>query len=259
MTVSISCLSTQNLVCGFPNRKVLENVDLVFSPGSATAILGPNGSGKSTLLKTLSGEVACLGGKVKLWDSPIAQMSIEEIGLRIAIVPQQEHIPFRFTAWEVAMMGRMVRSKGIWDTAEDRNSVRQALEFTDAFDFAERPVNELSGGERQRVLLARAIAQETDIILLDEPTTHLDVTHQIQLCALAKKLVESGKTIIAAMHDLNLVSHLADRAILLGLGSVQLDGKVDEVMSSPQLDEVYGVKFRKIADNGQILVLPPEG
>lgn len=188
---------------------------------------------------------------------PVSGLSISDLAFRIAVVPQQEHIPFRFSAWEIAMMGRLVRSRGIADTEEDRAAVRLALEFTDSLSYAERPMNELSGGEKQRVLLARALAQETDIVILDEPTTHLDITHQIDLCRLVRQMTETGKTVVAAMHDLNLVASMATRAILLGGGGLRLDGSTEEVLSSPALDEVYRVAFRRTKDGGKTLVLPP--
>lgn len=184
-------------------------------------------------------------------------MGIGEVGRRIAVVPQQEEIAFRFTAWEVVMMGRLAWSQGVGDTPEDREAAARALAFADAEDLTQRPVNELSGGERQRVLLARAFAQETDIVLLDEPTTHLDITHQIELCRLIRQMVQSGKTIVAAMHDLNLVAAMAERAIVLGSGKVCLDGPTEDVLNSPILDEVYKVAFRRTKDGGKTIILPP--
>lgn len=257
MTVSSSGLGTQDLACGYPGKEVLAGLNLSFAPGTATAILGPNGSGKSTFLRTLSGELKPVSGSVMLQDKLIAHLSIEELGRQIAVVPQQEEIAFRFTAWEVVMMGRLARSYGVGDTAEDREAAERSLAFADALDLAHRPVNELSGGERQRVLLARAFAQETDIVLLDEPTTHLDITHQIEFCRLVRQMVQGGKTIIAAMHDLNLVSGMAERAILLGSGGVKLDGPIEEVLNSPILDEVYRVAFRRTKDGGKTMILPP--
>jgi iron complex transport system ATP-binding protein len=257
MMASNSPLSAQNLTCGFPDRTVLSSVNVSFERGAATAVLGPNGSGKSTLLRSLTGELPPRGGKVELFGKDISTLSIADLAGHVAVVPQQEHIPFRFSTWEVAMMGRLARSKGIADSEEDRVAVRKALEFTDSLEFADRPINELSGGEKQRVLLARALAQETEIVILDEPTTHLDITHQIDLCRLVRQMIQDGKTVVAAMHDLNLVGSMATRAILLGSGIVKLDASTEEVLSSTELDEVYSVAFRKTKDGGKTLVLPP--
>ncbi|MBC8063967.1 MAG: ABC transporter ATP-binding protein [Chlorobia bacterium] len=252
-----SFLECRQLECGYPDRGVLKGVDTSFEPGTSTAIIGPNGSGKTTLLKTLSADLKPIRGSIRIGDQDIASLSVSEIAKIIAFVPQQEHIPFRFTAWEVAMMGRIVRSAGLWDSPEDRAAVTDALQKTDAIGYADRPINELSGGERQRVLLARAIAQDTPIIVLDEPTTHLDITHQIDLCRMARELANAGKLVISAMHDLNIVGLMADRVILIGAGAIRLAGSTEEVLRSKKLDEVYGVAFQRIENGGRTVVLPP--
>jgi iron complex transport system ATP-binding protein len=247
------------LSCGYPRRAVLASVDLEFSTASATAIIGPNGSGKSTLLKTLAGELTPISGEIFLAGQPISAYSISDLARNIAVVPQQEHIPFRFTVWEIVMMGRLAHADGVWDTPSDRAAVEQALGFTDCLQFKDRFVTELSGGERQRAMIARALAQETGIIVLDEPTTHLDVTHQLDLCQLVRQMVESGKTIIAAMHDLNLIGQMASRAVLIGCGQVLKTGTSQEVLNSPELDRAYQVEFRRVLDGGKTVVLPPVG
>lgn len=254
---STSILSTANLVCGYPGRAVLENISLDFKKGTATAILGPNGSGKSTLIKTLSGELQPLSGQIKLGGEILTSLSIRDVAKRIAVVPQQEHIPFRFTAQEIVMMGRYIHSEGVFDSTEDLQLVEQAMRFTDCLSFADRPINELSGGERQRVLLARALAQDTEIVILDEPTTHLDITHQLDLCRLIMSILEDGKTVIAAMHDLNLIGSFAEQSVLLGDKGVLIASRSEEVLESNELDRAYGVIFRRIDDSGRILILPP--
>lgn len=254
---SSSALSTDSLDCGYPERPVLKDLNLVFEKGTATAVLGPNGSGKSTFLKTLYGELPTLSGTVEIEGQRIQRLSVREVAMAISVVPQQEHIPFRFNAREIVAMGRYSRSNGVFDSAEDRRTVEEAMRFTDSLDLAHRPINELSGGERQRVLLARALAQDTNIVILDEPTTHLDITHQLDLCRLVREMVSQGKTVIAAMHDLNLVGHFAERAILFGKGGLVVADETERLMASDALDEIYQVKFNKIKDGGKTLVLPP--
>jgi len=252
-----SSLWCEGLACGYGGREVLRDVSLYFEPGAVTAVLGPNGSGKSTLLKTLARLIPAFRGSVSLGGKRIWELSIREVAQHLAVVPQGEVIPFRFTVEEVVLMGRISRSDGLADTAEDRRVAREAMEFADCLAFAERPVNELSGGERQRVLLARALAQQTDVLLLDEPTTHLDLTHQISFNRLCRELASRGKTVIAALHDLTMVGAMADRAILLGDGTVRLDDTVGAVLSSSELDLVYKVAFERIERGGKTLVLPP--
>ena len=254
---SSNALSTDQLHCGYPERPVLNRLTLSFEKGTATAVLGPNGSGKSTFLKTLYGELPALSGTIEIEGKRIQNLSVREIAMAISVVPQQEHIPFRFTSREIVTMGRYVRSDGVFDSSEDRVAVETAMKFTDSLELADRPVNELSGGERQRVLLARALAQDTNIVILDEPTTHLDITHQLDLCRLVREMVNQGKTVIAAMHDLNLVGHFAERAILFGKGGLVAADETEKLMESDALDEVYQVRFTKIKDGGKTLVLPP--
>lgn len=254
---SNSALSTDNLDCGYHERPVLKNLNLLFERGTATAVLGPNGSGKSTFLKTLYGELPALSGTIEIEGQRIQGLSVREIAMAISVVPQQEHIPFRFTAREIVAMGRYSRFEGVFDSAEDRLAVEEAMRFTDSLELADRAINELSGGERQRILLARALAQGTKIVILDEPTTHLDITHQLDLCRLIRELVNKGKTVIAAMHDLNLVGHFAERAILFGKGGLVVADETEKLMESDALDNVYQIRFNKIKDGGKTLVLPP--
>lgn len=249
-------LATVDLACGYPGRPVIAGINLSFAQSTSTAILGPNGGGKSTLLKVLSGQLAPTGGTVFLDGRNLGEMSARSVAQSIAVVPQEETIPFRFSALEVVLMGRIARSTGVFDTEEDRSAALKAMAFTDSHAYADRPYNELSGGERQRVLLARALSQETDVILLDEPTTHLDIAHQVQLCEIACKLLGEGKTIITAMHDLNLVESIASDAVLLGEGSIAFSGTVRDVLNSEQLDEIYGIPFERIEKSGRTFVLP---
>ena len=257
MKDSSSPLSCKGLACGYGSSPVLRDVDLEFEPGTTTAIIGPNGSGKSTLLRTLGGELKPIHGSVHLGNKNLLDLSILETARRIAVVPQSEQIAYRFTAGEIVLMGRLPMSPGIRDTAEDREAAEKAMRFTDSWEFRDRPINELSGGERQRVLLARALAQDTPIILLDEPTTHLDITHQLDLVRLVKEFQKLGKTIVAAMHDLNLVGAMAQKTALLYAGIVRVQGPTEQVLSGAKLDEAYGVAFRRVVDGGKTLVLPP--
>lgn len=247
-------MACAGLSCGYPGRTVLTGVDLDLTPGSVTALLGPNGSGKSTLLKTLCGTLPTLGGSVTVEDSPARMLSAVQLAKKVAFVPQEESYPFRFTVRQVVLMGRFPHSPGLFDTAEDLAAAERAMQTADCLEFADRHVTEISGGEKQRVLIARALAQEARVLLLDEPTSHLDVGHQVAFSSLAGNLAAKGYAILAAVHDLNLASSFARQAILLQGGRVGLTGPIRTVIESPILDDVYGVRFRRFEDGGRLRV-----
>lgn len=236
-------LQARGLACGVGTKRVLDNIELQIRPGERVVLLGPNGSGKSTLLATLSGLRRPLAGEVMLGDRPLAGLRPNEIAQRVGVVPQEELPRFSFSVREIVTMGRLARSNGLVDTPEDREIATEAMHEADCLVLADRPVTELSGGERQRVLIARALAQETPLLLLDEPTSHLDPSHQIAVAKIVAKLAKRGIATIAAVHDLNLASRLADRAILLEDGGIAKDDAVEKVLESSILDRVYGVSF----------------
>jgi len=237
---------------------VLEGIDLRVEFGEKVVLLGPNGSGKSTLLRTLSGLIKPLSGEVLIGGDSLVKLSVAEIARRVAVVPQEELPRFSFSVRETVTMGRLARSNGLFDTPEDREIATRAMETADCLSLQDRPVTELSGGERQRVLIARALAQETTLLLLDEPTSHLDPGHQIAAIEIVRSLSAKGIATIAAVHDLNLASSLAERAILLEKGKIGLDAPIEEVLNSPILDRVYGVNFgRAVWNNRTYLLVDP--
>lgn len=242
----MSLIETQGLICGYAGKVVLDGIDLKVEPGETVVLLGPNGSGKSTLLRTLSGLTKPISGEVILNGNSLAKLGVAEISRRVAVVPQEEMPRFAFTVREIVTMGRLARSNGILDTPEDREIATKAMEMADCLTLQDRPVTELSGGERQRVLIARALAQETPLLLLDEPTSHLDPGHQLATIEIVKSLSKKGIATVAAVHDLNLAGSLAERAILLKDGKIGMDAPVEEVLNSPILDRVYQVNFDRI-------------
>lgn len=248
-------LVVEGLACGYPSKRVLEGIDFRVRAGERIALLGPNGSGKSTLLRTLSGLLKPLSGTVRIEDRALERLGAREIARKVAVVPQEETPRFAFTVREIVTMGRLALSDGIFDTPEDRAAATRAMETADCLELEDRIVSELSGGERQRVLIARALAQETPALLLDEPTSHLDPAHQIATARLVRELGERGIATIAAVHDLNLASRFADRAILLEKGGIGMDGTVEEVLNSPILDRVYGVQFGRFEGGGGTFIL----
>ncbi len=253
-----SPLACRCLACGYaPERPVLCDLEFSLEPGTVTALLGPNGSGKSTLLKTLSGTLAPLDGEAWLGDRSLSRLPPQELARQVAFVPQREETPYAFTVREVVTMGRLARSEALFDTVEDRRMADQALRQMDCEAFADRSTIEISGGEHQRMLLARALAQDTPILLLDEPTAHLDLTHQIQLVKRLRKLAAEGKAILLALHDLNLVAALADRVLLLDQGRLILDALPEDALAGPAIDQVFGVHFERVRSSAGRLWLHP--
>lgn len=252
---STSAISVHSLQCRYGRRTALDAVTFQ-AHREIISLIGPNGSGKSTLLKAIGGLVAPSQGMVSLFGSQIQSLGSREIARRVSFVPQHEPIQFQFTSLEVVLMGRIAQSIGLWDTEEDRRVAQAAMEFTDCWTLRSRPVEELSGGERQRVLIARALAQEADIVLMDEPFTHLDVRHQVQTLELLHRLGRESKTVLVAMHDLPMLPSVSPRAILLDEGKVVLDAAVEDVLNANELDRVYSVEFARLRDERGTIVLP---
>ena len=210
---------------------------------AVTAVLGPNGAGKSTLVKLLTGLLHPAKGSVLLYGKDMSTLGRREIARRIAVVPQSVQIAFDFRVRDVVMMGRAPRQGAMMIPSEqDWKVVRRVLERTDLVGLADRNVQELSGGEQMRVAIARALAQAPDILVLDEATAHLDVTHSVALHALVRREVqERGLVCVAVLHDLNEAAQNADHVILLQDGRIVAQGNVDAVMTYRMLRHVFGV------------------
>lgn len=255
MTPSIS---VRALAGGYQSRPVLSDVSFDLLPGALVALLGPNGSGKSTLLKTLAKTLPILSGEVFVEGESLAAIGYRDLARRLAFVPQQESHVFAFTVQEVVLMGRLPHSDRLRETAEDLDAAREAMMAADCLHLAHRPVTELSGGEGQRVLIARALAQETRLLLLDEPTSHLDVAHQVTVGRLLRDLAASGYAVLVAVHDLNWASTFADRGLLLHQGRVTLDASMDAILAHGALERAYGVKFNRTVDPQGVVRVYPE-
>lgn len=217
---------------------LLQNISAEFAPNKLHAILGPNGSGKSTLLKTLSGIWAPTAGQV-LWNNTnIHTLTRAEISRTLSLVPQAPPLPFAFTVTDVVAMGRY--ASGYSD--KDPDLITQALEQVDAQYLHNRPLPELSSGERQRVYIARALVADTPILLLDEPTTSLDIKHQIDIWELLRSLVSPTRTLIVATHDLQATHHYCDNLFILKEGKYQGNHLTEDL-----LQEVFGISSAQMA------------
>jgi iron complex transport system ATP-binding protein len=241
---------------------VLHNVSLAINPGEMVALLGPNGSGKTTLIKLASGVLKPSQGEIWLDGSSLSQLSRKSIARTVAVVPQQFHISFAFTATEVVMLGRIPFLKAFAEEREvDRQSVSDAFEQVGISELQQRRFDELSGGERQKVVLAMALAQQPRLLLLDEPTVHLDIAHQVEILELVRRLNrERGITVLAAMHDLNLAALYFDRLVLLKDGEIVADGTPAEVLTEQRIREVFaaevGVEAHPVTGTPHIVVMP---
>lgn len=245
-------LAAAGLSAGYGEHEVLHNLELQLRPGEFVAVLGPNGSGKSTLVRCLSRTLRPRIGRVEVESEDLYSLSAREAARLIAVVPQFEDTVFDFTVREMVEMGRYAEG------GNNTQAVFSALDATALTGLADRPYTSLSGGERQRVLVARALAQKTPILLLDEPTAHMDVGYQIATMTLMRKMAHEGRAVAAAIHDLNLASGFADRAVLLYAGRVVADGPVEEVLLSQEIERVYGAIFERVRDErtGRLVVVP---
>jgi len=237
-------MEAQGLHAGYGAKEVLTDVALTLDAGEFVGLIGPNGCGKSTLLRVLTLALPARQGRVLLDDRSIAGMSRLDLARLIAFVPQQEPAAFDFTVREVVLMGRYPhRRRGLGDTEADFALVRRILAETDLLALADRPITRLSGGEHRRVLVARALAQQTPLLLLDEPTAHLDPTHQVELMQRVQDLTRQQNIgALAALHDLNQAAEYCDRLVLMAAGSILAVGTPQEVLTSENLRIAYAAE-----------------
>jgi iron complex transport system ATP-binding protein len=238
-------IETRNLSFAYKDRAVLHGVSLSVERGGMVGILGPNGSGKTTLLKILSA-VLSGEGSVRLNGRSIESYSRRDLSRLFAVVPQESHVSFPYTVAEIVLMGRAsYHSPFALEGKEDLEVARASMELTNSLSFSHRYLHELSGGEKQRVMMARALAQEPRILLLDEPSAFLDLKHQVQMFELLRRLNrERGLTIVAALHDINLAALFFPRLVILREGEIFCDGSPRDVLTEKNIEEVYGIRVR---------------
>lgn len=245
-----NCLEITNISFSYGTRSVLKDISFSAHKGEILGILGPNGAGKTTLLKCLLRKEKIKEGKMTLWGKNIEIYQQSEISRLISYVPQEIFIPFSFTVFEVIMMGRYPHHAPLsLETYEEEVVAHSILSETHTLELSHRYFNELSGGEKQRVLLARALSQKTPLMLLDEPSSNLDIKHITQLLGLLRKArKESGTTLIFVTHDLNLASSLADRLILLKEGVIHAVGKPCDILTLSCIRILYDSDIKMVED-----------
>ena len=254
-----SRLRAENLTLSYDQRVVTQGLDVSIPDGSFTVIVGPNACGKSTLLKGLARLLKPKAGTVFLDGEPISGYSAKQVAHRLGMLPQTPIAPNGITVGDLVARGRYAHQSLLrqW-SRDDEAIVGEALRLTETLELSGRFVAELSGGQRQRVWLAMVLAQQTPIMLLDEPTTFLDIAHQIEVLDLCADLHDQGRTLVAVLHDLNLACRYADHLIAMRAGAIVAEGHPSEVVTAELVQQVFGMDCRVIADpeTGTPLVVP---
>lgn len=222
---------------------ILDAVSLSVERGEFVAVVGPNGAGKTTLIRTINGMIDPARGTVTVDGHDIDELSARETARLVATVPQETAFDFEFSVEDVVLMGRTPhRGRFATTTTADWEAVETALEQTETAQFRDRAVTTLSGGERQRVVLARALAQDTPVLLLDEPTANLDINHQIQSLSVARACADRDQAVVAAIHDLELAARFCDRVVLVHDGRVRASGSPADVLSDPATEDAFAIR-----------------
>lgn len=258
----MSILTVKDIVSGYGQRTVINGISCSVEKSEFIGIIGPNGAGKSTLLKTISRVIHIRSGAILLEGKDIYRVLLKEFAKLVAFVAQDTQITFPFAVLEIVLMGRFPYLRAFQsESTQDFEIVHRALTTTDCESFASRPIDQLSAGERQRVFIAKALAQNPKLILLDEPTSHLDISHQIQILDILRDLSEKdGICVISVFHDLNLASEYCDRLLLIDNGRICAQGKPEEVLKYEILEGIYKtvviVKENPYSKRPHILLAP---
>ena len=236
-------IEVENLQFGY-KEKIIDDISFKIKEGQFVSLIGPNGSGKSTITKLLNHLYPPWQGRILIDNEDINSFSKKELARKISLVPQNTLIEYEFTVEDIVLMGRYPYKKRFERyNEEDYEIAYHALKATNTFHIKDKIITEISGGERQRVIIAKALAQETPIILLDEPTAHLDINHQMEILNLLRRLNKEKKTtIIIAIHDINLASRFSDEIIILSMGKIIDNGIPENVITKENMEKVYSVK-----------------
>ncbi len=239
-------IEVRDIFFSYDGGRVIDGASFRLDEGEFAGVVGPNGSGKTTLLKLLTGVLRADSGTIRIKDRDLARISKRELARLLAVVPQESHVLFPFTAREIVLMGRYAHLGPFsFERREDMAIAEEMMRTTDVLQFADRLISEVSGGEKQRVIIARALAQQPKALLLDEPTAFLDLRHQIRIYELLKSLNETrGMTVLCISHDLNLAARYCKRLIMLHEGRVAADGPPQAVLTRENVSRVFGVAAR---------------
>ncbi len=254
-------ISAKNISCTYPGlrKSIIDGISFTINKGDLAALIGPNGAGKTTVFRVLSGYIRVTGGSVKIKDKNIQDLSHSERAGTMAVVPQNVFSPMAYTVRQIVEMGRVSRlSKFAAPSRKDKEAISNAIDVMDVGTYSKTPFNNLSGGEKQRVMLAMALAQEPEILLLDEPTSHLDIGHSSQLMKILGGLNrERNLTIILISHDINIAARYSSRIILMKSGRIIRDGSVKDVLVPSLIESAYGCKVKILDDGNDERVIVP--
>lgn len=250
-------IETEAVTVELGGTEILSGVTMSASRGEVVGVVGPNGAGKTTLLRTINGYLSPTAGTVYLDGQPVEALDAAAVGRAVATVPQETAVAFDFDVETVVGMGRHPHLDrfDVWSAA-DTDAVDAALEQTATADFRTRSVDALSGGQRRRVLIARALAQATPALLVDEPTASLDINHQVRLLSLLEELAAEGKAVVAAIHDLELAARFCDRLVLLAAGQIRAEGTPTTVLDADILSDVFGIDVTVEAGSESLRIVP---
>ena len=242
-------IDAHNVIYEIEGDTLLDGVDLQADRGQLVGLIGPNGAGKSTLLRAISGIMRYRSGSVRLEGEDLRSLSPRDVAATLALVPQIAPYTYGFTSIELVLMGRYPHlGRFQIEGREDERIAKDAMRLTETEQFADRTLDTLSGGERQRVFVARALAQQPRILLMDEPTANLDVLHQLKVLDLVRQLVDDGLTAVAAIHDLNMAARYCDKLVLLNSGRVLAVGSPEDVLTPETIESAFGVKSAVFRD-----------
>ncbi|HEM3623992.1 TPA: ABC transporter ATP-binding protein [Streptococcus suis] len=249
----MSSIQAENIQVAYDDRVIIEKLSTRIPSGKITTIIGANGCGKSTLLKALTRILPLQEGAIYLDGQAIAQLPTKEVAKKLALLPQVLEATKGISVYELVSYGRYPHQNGLgYLTDQDREKINWALEVTQTAPFARFPVDDLSGGQRQRVWIAMALAQDTDTIFLDEPTTYLDLNHQLEILELLKELnLSQQKTIVMVLHDVNLSARFSDHMIAMKDGEIRYHGSVSSIMTTEILSDIFNIEPQLIQAPGQ--------
>jgi iron complex transport system ATP-binding protein len=256
----MKAVEVQELSFSYRNGRVIDGISFSVEAGEVLGVIGPNSTGKTTLLRLLCRVLVPEAGTIRLFGRNLHDLARREVARTVAVVPQEFQVAFPFTVEQVVAMGRYPYARGMGvETAEDQLAVDRALRETGTAHLVTKHLDQLSGGEKQRVVIARALAQDPRLLLLDEPTAHLDLSHQLEILRLLRRLkAERGLTVILVSHDLNAAAACADRLLLLHGGAILVADRPEEVMRPEIIEKAYGcsVSINTDPETGKLRILP---